>query len=430
LILDLILIGLVMTNDLHGIMFKMDLSRPGWSSTGNYSYGLLYFIVMSALLLQLIAGIIVIFTKIKHSPLRFGVIFPLGFIAALIGYMVGYVLNIPVFTESDMTLIICMFALLFLEISIRAGQIPVNTHYRSLFKNAGLNLQITDESGASAFTSKDAEPLDTKLWERLKNSGAPIHIDENTLLLKNKISGGYAVWRENIYAINKLKAEIEISSRQLEDSNRLLSNIARAKEKESQINPRRMLYAAFEKNIAGYEQKLTQMLRSVPADDSEIPAYMGTVAILVCYVKRQFNLLISEINGNETISFNEFVVYIDELAELARLTGTQFIICCDLRGEIGTRQAILFYDFFHSVMEWTITGKNPGSLVNIMSADGVVCMNLMSSAESMNYNLPEKTSEEIRAAGGLFTKDDQEDIAVLRLSLPERTVSGGGEHNA
>jgi hypothetical protein len=157
---------------------------------------------------------------------------------------------------------------------------------------------------------------------------------------------------------------------------------------------------------------------------------MGTVAILVCYIKRQFNLLISEINGNETVSFNEFVVYIDELAELARLTGTQFIICCGLRGEIGTRQAILFYDFFHSVMEWTISNKKPGSLVNIVSAEGRICMNLMSSAEAMKYSLLEKTSEEIRAAGGLFIKDDQEDIAVLRLSLPEKTVSGGGEHNA
>ena len=140
--------------------------------------------------------------------------------------------------------------------------------------------------------------------------------------------------------------------------------------KEPRTKLRGMLYGEFEKNIAVYEQKLAKMLLSVPADGPEIAAYMGKVAILVCYIKRQFNLLISEINGNETITFGEFGAYINELAEIARFIGPKFILCCNLTGGIDTRRATLFYEFFNSVTEWAIENKIAESVVNIVSENG------------------------------------------------------------
>ena len=433
LVFNSLLVVLVFTNDLHGMAFKLDLSQPGWSYTDNYSYGFIYYIIAATLLVQLVCGIVLMFTKIKNSPRRFGIIFPLIFTFLLILYIAGYAVRIPLFTESDMTLVMCMFALLFLEVCIWTGQIPVNLRYRALFKNAGLKLQITDGNGNSIFASDDAEPLDDILWDKLKYSETPIYTDDNNLLLKNKISGGYAIWQENIEIISRLKKEIELSNQQLETSNRLLSQFVGAKENEAQINSRNMLYAAFEKNIAGNEKKLADMLRSIPEESSgtsEISGYMGTVAILVCYIKRRFNLLISEMNRNETVSFNEFIVYIDELAELARLTGVQFIVCCNLTGEILTRNAILFYEFFNSVIEWTVAHKISGSVVNIISKDGRIGMNLMTPADFIDYVFPGQIAEQINLSDGLFVKEDQKDIIALRLSLPEDNISGGGENNA
>ena len=423
--LDIALIGLVMTNDLHGMMFKLDLSQAGWSATGNYSYGIIYFIVMAALLIQLIAGIVLLFTKTKHSPRRFRIILPVIFTTALVIYVAGYALNVPVFAESDMTLMVSMFALIFLELCIRAGHIPVNTNYRQLFQKTGLNLQITDRNGVSVFASDESAPLDAVVWERLIESDAPIYTDDNTLLLKHEISGGYAVWRKDITAINKLKNEIEAANCEIEAANVLLSNEAQEKERDTLVKTQVELYAAFEKDIAAHEQRLDEMLRHIPEDEPERAVYMGAVAVLVCYIKRRCNFLALEMSGTETSALYEYVVYIDELAELARLAGIKCLTYCNLSGEIKLRHAMLFYDFFYAAAEWTIMNKNHGMIAQTLSENEKLVMRLVISGSAAAYTLPKWTEEEITLAGGIFEKKElDEDGIGLFLSFPE-----GGERN-
>ncbi|MCL2488196.1 MAG: hypothetical protein FWE80_05875 [Oscillospiraceae bacterium] len=422
--LDLVLIGLVMTNDLHGMMFKLDLSQPGWSETGNYSYGIFYFFVMAALLLQLIAGIVLIFTKIKYSPRRFSVIFSLLFTAALIAYMVGYALNIPAFAESDMTLVVSMFALLFLELCIRAGQIPVNTHYRQLFQSMGLNLQITDGSGAGVFAADGAEPLSIDQWSALSEQDT-VQLDENTLLLKNKIAGGYAVWRADITAVNELKAQLEVSNKNLVFINKMLSNIAQNKGQAAQIHARTALYAAMERDIAGHERRLAEMLKKTPGDESERAVYMGIIAILVCYIKRRCQLLLSETDGNRDIELNDMLIYFDELTEFARMAGVDCLISCALDGGIGMRCAVLFYDFLGAVLEWAAAHLRGKVIIQIVSENGRIAMKLLMGYEALAFDLPAQAAQEIGGADGLFEKEDLEDMVGIVLSFPE-----GGERDA
>ena len=418
--------GLIITNDLHNLMFKLDLSQPGWSSTGVYGYGLLYYIFLASLLAEIIGGIVLMFIKVKHSPRRAGVIFPLIFTAVLITYVAGYSLNIPFFAQSDITIVLCLFALLFLELCIRAGQLPINTNYRGLFKNTGLNLQIADGNGNSVFASNNAETLTGDQWSGLSDRDV-VHIDENTLLLKNEISGGYAVWREDITAVNKLKEEIAESNREIEAANALLSNEAQKKEQDTQIKTQIELYDAFEKDISAYEERLAEMLGSIPADEPERTVCMGAATVLACYIKRRCNLLVLKMGGNETIPWDGYAVYIDELAELAKLAGVKCLTFCSLTGEIKLCKAMLFYDFFYSVAEWTVKNKKDGMVVQIMSENGNLVMKLMASVDAAEYEIPERMKQEIRDAGGTFEKKELDnDQAGLFLSFPAKSPSPEG----
>ena len=365
------------------------------------------------------------FTKTKHNPRRFRVIFPVIFSAVLITYIAGYALNIPFFAESDMVLIVSIFALMFLELCIRVGHIPVNTNYRQLFKKTGLNLQITDNNGIRVFASDKSVPLDAKVLERLKESVAPIYTDDNTLLLKHEISGGYAVWRKDITTINKLKYEIEAANREIEAANVLLSNETKEKERDTLVKTQVELYAAFEKDIAAHEQRLDEMLRHVPESEPERTVYMGAVAVLVCYIKRRCNFLALEMSGTETVALNEYVVYIDELAELARLAHIKCLTYCNLSGEIKLLQAMMFYDFFYAAAEWTIMNKNHGMIAQTLYENEKLVMKLAISGSAAAYTLPKWTEEEITLAGGVFEKKElNEDGIGLFLSFPE-----GGERN-
>jgi hypothetical protein len=439
---SLILGGLIMTNDLHNLMFKLDLSQPGWSSTGVYGYGVLYYVFLASLLTEMVGGIVLMFIKVTHSPRRAGVIFPLIFTAILITYIVGYDLNIPFFAKSDITLILCLFAMIFLEICIRAGQLPVNTNYRLLFQNAGLNLQITDDSGNSVFASNDVEPLNRDQWSAFQfgvnGSGAMetearggnppervqdvVRIDENILLRRNKVAGGYAVWREDVTVINRLLADIEASNRELEAINELLSGEAKSKEQAVRTNTRLAIYAAFEKDIAAHEKRLAEMLESTSAENAKYAESMKKAAILTCYIKRRSYFQSMVMEDRKSVTFNEFVVYIDEMAELARLAGIQCLTYCNLTGEIGLSQVMLFYDFWASLLEWAATNYSDGIVLQTISGDGRIMMRLRMSDVSLRYQLPGHIEEKVGSEGGLFEKiTDTENLAVLRLSFPERS---------
>jgi hypothetical protein len=430
-IYSLILSGLIMTNDLHGLMFKLDLSQPGWSSTGVYGYGVLYYIFTVSLLAEIIGSIVLMFIKITHSPRRAGVIFPLIFTAVLVTYIVGYDLNIPFFVKSDITLILCLFALIFLEICIRAGQLPVNTNYRDLFKNAGLNLQITDSGGNSILASNDAVPLSRDQWSALSEQDV-VQADENTLLLKNKVSGGYAVWRQDVTAINRLLTDIEASNREIEATNALLSGEARSKEQAAGANTRLEIYSAFEKDIAGCEKRLAEMLGFTSPDNAKYAESMKKAAILTCYIKRMSYFQSMVMEDRASVTFNEFVVYIDEMAELIRLAGIQCLTYCNLTGEISLRQVMLFYDFWASLLEWTVTNYSDGIVLQTISGDGRIVMRLRMSDVSLGYELPGHIAEKTSVLGGLFEKiKDTENLAVLRMSFPLESLSQeGGERGA
>jgi hypothetical protein len=437
-ILNLILAGLAMTNDLHNMMFILDLSQPDWSS--NYGQGFYYYVFIALLLAELSGGILLMSVNSKRSPRRFGIIFPIVFIAVLAVYIAGYATRIPFFWESDITLVMCTFGLMFMECCIRAGQIPVNVRYRSLFKNArGLKLQITDGNGGSVFAANDAEPLQTQLWQQIKDSAAPVYADKNTLLLKNEISGGYAVWQEDITAINRIKAEIETSNRLLEAANALLKSEAQEKEREAQVKTQLDLISAFEKDIAAYEQRLEEMLCSVPGGEAERAVYMGAVAALVCYIKRRCNFLVLDLSGYETVPFNEYVVYVDELAEFARLSGIQCFSYCGLSGEIKLRLAMLFFEFWASLLEWTILGGGSEVIMQTVCEGGRFTMRLTLGSSAQNYELPPQVAQEIQAAGGTLEKtaNTEQDYTVFRLSFPaegcppaEGASAEGGERGA
>jgi len=413
---NLLLAGLALTNDLHGMMFTLDIKKPGWS--GDYGYGALYFVVMAALLLQLIGSIIIMFVKNKHNPRRFGGILPLALSAALITYIAGYVLRIPVFAESDLTMVICAFALIFFELCIRAGQIPVNTHYRGLFRGAGLNMQIMDMGGGCVYASDGFAPIDARTWEKLMGGGDPVQIDEDTLLVKNEISGGYAVWREDVSLINKIRAETAASCAEIEAANALLSREAKERGRDALIKTQVELYTAFEEDVAAYERQLAGLLSRVPAGEPERNAYMRGVAGLVCFIKRRCNFLALSLGGAETITAGEYMLYIDELSGLMRAAGIQCLTYCTLSAGIRLRRAMLFYELFYLTAEWALTNGGHGLVAQTLCEGGGLTMKLAASGNAMNFRLPERMLDEIRVANGIFiTKELGEDRTGIFLSF-------------
>ena len=85
---------------------------------------------------------------------------------------------------------------------------------------------------------------------------------------------------------------------------------------------------------------------------------------------------------------------------------------------------MLFYEFWASLLEWTVTNYSDGIVLQTISCDGRIMMRLRMSGVSLRYELPGHIDSVLNALGGSFEKiTDSENLAVLRLSFPK----GGGQ---
>ena len=114
-------------------VFRFDLSGD-WSH--DYQYGPGYFVVLLLSLTFLVAAIVLLLRKSRHSRYPGARVFPVLFIAAILSYILGYLFKIPLARDSDYTITVCVLAMLFFESFLHTGMIPVNVRYGPLFAAA------------------------------------------------------------------------------------------------------------------------------------------------------------------------------------------------------------------------------------------------------------------------------------------------------
>ena len=142
-----LLLLLVLTNDLHQLVFVFPSDAAAWLDT-DHGYGAGYFIVMGWIALGMVTAIVTMLLKcrIPHSRVTLGLPFVPVALAAL--YSVLYISRIPwiEMLAGDMTVVQCLLLAAGIESCIRCGLIQSNTGYRALFEASTIRAEITDEA--------------------------------------------------------------------------------------------------------------------------------------------------------------------------------------------------------------------------------------------------------------------------------------------
>lgn len=389
-----VLAVLVFTNDLHHWVFRLDLSKPNWHT--DYNYGPGYYLVMVICVATALAALAMMLIKSKRNPRKSRVAFPLALCALLAAYGAGFLLHIPLVWTSDVTMVYGLFALLFLETSIRAGMIPVNSKYKQLFTHSPLAMQIIDHNG------------DTVLF----SASAPLRRDDDALLFAVPIAGGQALWQEDISALNRLHREVEASVRKLTAANTLLAKEERVKRAIEEENARTHIMSQLEAEIAAHTARLSAMI-----ENSESAA---RIVLLICYIKRRCNLFFRE-RETQLLSAGELMIYVDELAEFAGYTDVRIITANQLEAPVELRRATLFYDFFYHVVDWATNCACSSMLAHLGPEQA---LKLLLSEDARAFRLEESLQAAIASAGGGYAVNDLDGVVSIRLAFPE-----GGEAN-
>ena len=409
------LIILVFTNDLHGQVFHLDLSRPDWNI--NYSYGMGYYIILFISMMNLLAVFIILIQKSIRSPRKKGFIFPIGVFIMFGIYNYKYITRDPFIYETDLTIITGVFTMLMFESCIWSGLIPVNTKYIDLFTGSPLRMQIINNNRQRVMASATAIELHVDTLEKLIDSSPGPILEEDSLLFANPIPGGYAIWHEDVSKLYELHREVQESRQMLIKANAMLAEEEKLRRPINEESAKKELMQQLEGEIAESLKLLSTMIEELPKSENHT-IETTRIALLLCHIKRRCNLFFQE-KKTKIMDGKELIVYIEELSEIASYSDVKIVTIKEVNEDIPIRYAILFYDFFYSIIDFAVGKKIAYIIQDLESKDQLLKMRFLLSAKLGEFKPEASLISAIKTAKGRIVTKDLEDTIGISISFPK-----------
>ena len=333
-----LLIGGVLTNDLHQLVFR---AVPGAATLEtDYTHGWMYYLAMTWIVGLLLATGIIVYRKCRVSESRRYAWIPLC--VFLGGFALCALSFANIYTFHKMPECFCLTFAAFWESCLQVGLLPTNGHYRFFFSESTVAAQIVNGRGEPVYRAKNAPNLTPDQLEAAACESILLNAD--TRLQSASVQDGRVYWLEDISKINRIQAQLAEINAQLSEENELIQAENELKRQRAQIEEQNRLMDAMLSLVQPQLLAINRLLSDKSAQS------LKHICILGAYVKRRVNLAL--------ICDKKMVVPVDELAHCIResLTYlTQYGAVCALhqegRGSVSSREAQTAYDFFEDCLE-------------------------------------------------------------------------------
>ena len=333
-----LLIGGVLTNDLHQLVFR---AVPGAATLEtDYTHGWMYYLAMTWIVGLLLATGIIVYRKCRVSESRRYAWIPLC--VFLGGFALCALSFANIYTFHKMPECFCLTFAAFWESCLQVGLLPTNGYYRYFFSESTVAAQIVNGRGEPVYRAKNAPNLTSDQLEAAACESILLNAD--TRLQSASLQDGRVYWLEDISKINRIQAQLAEINARLSEENELIQAENELKRQRAQIEEQNRLMDAMLSLVQPQLLAINRLLSDKSAQS------LKRICILGAYVKRRVNLAL--------ICDKKMVVPVDELAHCIResLTYlTQYGAVCALhqegRGSVSSREAQTAYDFFEDCLE-------------------------------------------------------------------------------
>ncbi len=412
-----VFITLILTNDLHQLVFKFQPDFADWD--GSYAYGTLFYVITLWRYLLYIAAITVLVFKCrissskKHAwiiliPSAIGVFLNLLIVTGKMPKLNGA--NIIEFPE---TLLFTVAVVL--ECCIQLGLIPTNTDYGKLFQKFSVSAQITDKKGTPIYSSHSAMPLTLQQFEM--QSGA--RIGEHTVLNKMEIPGGYGFWQDDMTELDRLNGELAEAKEQLAQEAELIRLRNELKEKQTKIEQRTLVYDTIATRTQRQSQLISQLAETARlSDDLAVKEECrGRITLLGAYIKRYANLMLLS-QESSYIEIGEVGLSVSEVLRYLNYCGIPGEIFISAVGTVSAASSLAVFEAFETLLEMNITTLR-GAFVNLSAQDRVLFkLNL----ENLVESLPREMEENLSANGVEYDFLQEDSVSYICFTM----LKGGG----
>ncbi|MBQ9818537.1 MAG: hypothetical protein IJM59_13870 [Proteobacteria bacterium] len=284
----IILVILVLTNDLHQLVFRFHPGFADWDS--DYTRAPVLYIVYGWIVLLFIDAIRILFSRCRVSTSRKLIWVPLLPIFFGLCYTVLYAANAwprvngALFGEFPEAVCFTMAGICLSLIYI--GLIPSNGGYGRLFEQSELAAQIADQNLRVIYKSANAAPL---TQEQLA-SPASLLLDRDTRLHRKAVTGGFVYWQDDIAALNRINEELQENGELLAEEAELLRLQNELKEERARIDAKVKVYDEIAAKVLTQSQKIIILCADAEKNPNQYISNMKTVCLLAVYIKRYANL--------------------------------------------------------------------------------------------------------------------------------------------
>lgn len=344
------LILLVLTNDLHQIVFSFPDGVPWTNASCTHEMG--YYLIMALVALCCMVILAVIVHKCRIPRRKKFIPLPFACVLFLIFYGISYFVEGSFVSNylNDMTASACLMLAALCELLLESGLFQTNISYDNLFQSAVLTVQLADGDHQVRYTSEGARNVSKETL--MQADLAPVMLEHSVRLSGVEIHGGHIYWQEDVSEILSVQKELEMAQEELCDIGDVLKAEAEQKAYRLHLEEENRLYDLVEAQTASQVallRRLTMQLRQTQ-DLEEAKGLLGKIVLVGTYIKRRSDLIF--VSGQKTsIRKEELLIGIREFAENLKLYGVECAVQVMNCERFLTQTVSSVYDIFEAVLE-------------------------------------------------------------------------------
>lgn len=382
-IIPAVLFLLEITNDLHQQMFAFSSGVPG--EPDNYSYGPVYFCYLGWTVTCMFFSLILLLKKSRVPCSKKKRLAPFVIGCATVLYGILYLSGLPAvrWWLGDMNVTFCLLYAAIYESCIRCRMIQSNTGYVELFEATTLAACIADRTGNIVFRSRAAG--EDMVCPR---EGVPLIRPDGIRISSAPISGGYAVWQDNVRPLTELRARLSENKAQINSNKEKLREAYIIQKKLHELTEKNRIYDEMEARYGEQIGRVGQLLRQCEGGaPEEIQSALKRILLLGTYIKRSANLYFLS-QEYELLPQQELRLTVDEAVRVITVCGTECSVVYHTTGPMRSTEVARLLDLLKTVTEATIGGLYS---LFISVSDGEMDLSVECAAELSDLASPDVT---------------------------------------
>lgn len=344
---------LVITNDLHQQMFAFSSGVPGEPDNSSYTHGPVYFCCLGWMVICLFFSLILLLKKSRVPCVKKKKIIPFVIGCATVIYGILYLSGLPAvrWWFGDMNVMFCLLYAAIYESCIRCRMIQSNTGYVELFEATTLAACIADRNGNIVLRSRAADedmvcPQD----------GLQIIRSNGIRISSAPISGGYAVWQDNVEPLTELRAKLSENKTKIKNNKEKLLEAYLIQKKLNELTEKNRIYDELETKYGKQIVRIGQLLKQCEgAEPVEIQNLLKRILLLGTYIKRGANLYFLSLEY-EFLPQQELRLTVDEAVGAMTVCGTECSVVYHTTKPMLSSEVVRLLDLLKLVAETTIPG--------------------------------------------------------------------------